>query len=80
MRKCLEVSEIYRKFAPNFKTNHMRHEKNIEVLLFQRDGETATAVTDGTVTRTYTATACKAHSTLHRAIAHLACMGYQITI
>ena len=63
----------------------MKQERQTEVLSFARrsfwgDVDGAHVVSNGVHHRTYTENECRAHATLHKAIAYLEARGYNIII
>lgn len=63
------------------KTKDMRQYKTqLETLTFTKGDAVATIVTNGDVTRTYTAQETLLHRSLSSAVAHLECKGYRINM
>lgn len=59
----------------------MKQDKTqIETLTFTKGDAVATIVTNGEVTRTYTAAETLRHRSLSAAVAHLECKGYRINM
>lgn len=55
-----------------------KKQNDVELLTFRRGDAVAMVVTDGRQTRTFEPHNCKAHGTLHMAIAYLESAGYNI--
>lgn len=59
----------------------MKQDKTqLETLTFTKGDTVATIVTNGEVTRTYTAQETLRHRSLSAAVAHLECKGYRINM